>query len=181
MLALYMPFIDDEDEKDKFEIIYNEYRKRMVSTAYSVLRNAEDAEDTVHNTFIKIAQNMKAIDDPKSAKTLSYVIKATKNNAINLLNKNAAKSEAEFGDEIKDIPDEDFFEKLDIEESYKEVVEAIQALGDTYSDVMFYHFVCDMKIKDIATLLGKKNSAVKQQLIRGKKKLLEELSTNQRD
>lgn len=98
MLALYMPFIDDEDEKDKFEIIYNEYRKRMVSTAYSVLRNAEDAEDTVHNTFIKIAQNMKAIDDPKSAKTLSYVIKATKNNAINLLNKNTAKSEAEFGD-----------------------------------------------------------------------------------
>ena len=150
----------------------------MVSTAYSVLHNAEDAEDTVHNTFIKIAQNMKAIDDPKSAKTLSYVIKATKNNAINLLNKNTAKSEAEFGDEIKDIPDEDFFEKLDIEESYKEVVEAIQALGDTYRDVMFYHFVCDMKIKDIATLLGKKNSAVKQQLIRGKKKLLEELNRN---
>lgn len=35
-----------------------------------------------------------------------------------------------------------------------------------------------MKIKDIATLLGKKNSAVKQQLIRGKKKLLEELNRN---
>lgn len=40
MLALYMSFIDDEDEKDKFEIIYHEYRKRMVSTAYSVLHNA---------------------------------------------------------------------------------------------------------------------------------------------
>ena len=38
---------------------------------------------------------------------------------------------------------------------------------------MFYHFVCKMKIKDIADLLGKKNSAVRQQLVRGKKMLIE--------
>ena len=30
-----------------------------------------------------------------------------------------------------------------------------------------------MKIKDIADLLGKKNSAVRQQLVRGKKMLIE--------
>ncbi len=52
MLAFYMAFIDDEDDREKFEIIYNEYRKRMVSTAYSILRNHEDAEDAVHDTFI---------------------------------------------------------------------------------------------------------------------------------
>ena len=60
----------------------------MVSTAFSVLHNREDAEDTVHETFIRIAKNMKSIDNPMSERTLSYVIKATKNNAINLLNKN---------------------------------------------------------------------------------------------
>ncbi len=30
MLALYMSFIDDEDDRAKFEIIYHTYRKRMV-------------------------------------------------------------------------------------------------------------------------------------------------------
>ena len=78
MIAFYMAFIDDEDDGEKFEIIYNEYRKRMVSTAYSILRNHEDAEDAVHEAFIRIAKNMKAIDDPKSKKTLAYVITATK-------------------------------------------------------------------------------------------------------
>lgn len=29
-MAFYMAFIDDEDDREKFEIIYNEYRKRMV-------------------------------------------------------------------------------------------------------------------------------------------------------
>ena len=88
MLALYMSFIDSEDDREKFEIIYNEYRKRMVSTAYSILHNHEDAEDAVHDAFIRIAKNMKSIDDPKSKKTLAYVITATKNNAINIFNKN---------------------------------------------------------------------------------------------
>lgn len=84
---MYMSFIDSEDDREKFEIIYHEYRKRMFSVAYSILHNNEDAEDAVHETFIRIAKNMKAIDDPRSQKTSAYVITAAKNNAINLFNK----------------------------------------------------------------------------------------------
>ncbi len=58
MLAFYMSFIDDEDDREKFEMLYNEYRKRMVYIAYSVLGNNEDAEDAGHDTVIKIARNM---------------------------------------------------------------------------------------------------------------------------
>lgn len=56
MIAMYMSFIDSEDDREKFEIIYHEYRKRMVSVAYSILHNSEDAEDAVHETFIRIAK-----------------------------------------------------------------------------------------------------------------------------
>lgn len=58
MLLFYMSLIDNDDDRTKFEILYNKYRKRMVYTAYSVLGNNEDAEDAVHDTFIKIARNM---------------------------------------------------------------------------------------------------------------------------
>lgn len=181
MLALYMSFIDDEDDRAKFEIIYHTYRKRMLLAADSVLHNKDDAEDVVHDTFIKIARNMKSIEDPKSNKTLSYVIKATKNNAINLLNKNEKRNELIKLDDVENMTDEQFFEKLSLTESYEEIVTAIRNLNDTYRDVMFYHFVEEMKIKDIADLLGKKNSAVQQQLIRGKKKLLKILEKDSRD
>lgn len=173
MIAFYMAFIDDEDDREKFEIIYNEYRKRMVSTAYSILRNHEDAEDAVHEAFIRIAKNMKSIDDPKSKKTLAYVITATKNNAINIFNKNKRNSEHIFIGDIENLTDEHFFEKLSVSKDYEKIVSAIRNLNDTYRDVMFYHYVCEMKIKDIADLLGKKNSAVRQQLVRGKKMLIE--------
>lgn len=172
MLALYMSFIDDEDDKEKFELIYYTYRKRMVITAYSVLHNKDDAEDAVQDTFVKIARNIKSIDNAQSDRTLSYVIKATKNNAINLLDKNKRRNKLIQYSNVDNITDEDFFEKLDIVENYAEIVCAIRNLNDTYRDVMFYHFVEEMKIKDIADLLGKKDSTVQQQLIRGKKKLL---------
>lgn len=87
-----MSLIDNDDDRAKFEILYSEYRKRMVYIAYSVLRNSEDAEDAVHDTFIKIARNMNSIGDPKSNETLSYVLKATKNTAINLSKKNVKRN-----------------------------------------------------------------------------------------
>lgn len=39
MLVLYLSLIDNEDDRDKFEFIYLNYRKRMVSEAYNILHN----------------------------------------------------------------------------------------------------------------------------------------------
>lgn len=174
MLALYMAFVDDETDKTKFEILYYAYRDRMYVTAESVLHNRQDAEDAVHDTFLKIARNMKSIDDPHSQRTLSYVLKATKNTAINLLHKNKAKTTVNFED-MDELSDADFLENLNITENYQRIVHAILDLDDTYKDVLFFHFVQEMKIDQVAELLGRKKSTVKQQLVRGKKILLEVL------
>lgn len=167
MLFLYLSFIDDEKDKSKFEVLYYEYRDRMMDMALSVLHNKEDAEDAVHNTFIAIAKNMKSIDEAKSARTLSYVLKATKNTSINMLKKRN-KHETISLDDIRDISDEEFYEKLNLKQQYNDVVKAIVKLDDKYKDVLFYHFVSDMTANEISKLLGRKQSTVKQQLVRGK-------------
>lgn len=181
MLAFYMAIIDDEDDKAKFEILYNRYKKRMVSTAFSVLKNKEDAEDAVHDTFIKIARNMHAIGNPDSAETLSYVLKAVKNTAINLSKKNTTRNKHMQSQAVEHISDSAFWDKLHIQENYEEVVEAIRSLNDTYRDVLFYRYVADMKIKDIADLLDRNKATIRQQIARGKKKLLETLENDGRD
>ena len=181
MLAFYMTFIDGEDDKAKFEILYNTYRKRMVYTAFSVLNNKEDAEDAVHDTFIKIARNMRSIGDPESDETLSYVLKAVKNTAINLSKKNTTRNKHIQSQDVDNISDGAFLNKLRIQENYEEVVEAIRSLNDIYRDVMFYHFIAGMKSRDIADLLDRNKSTVQQQIVRGKKKLLEILENDLRD
>ena len=172
MLALYMSLIDSEDDKSKFEILYASYRKRMVYTAYCILGNKEDAEDAVHDAFLKIARNVRAIGDPGSAEALSYVLKAAKNTAINLSQKNAARRRHVRLEDAENLSDVRFLEKLHLHENYGAVVEAIRSLEDTYKDVLFYHFVAGMQAKEIADVLGRKKSTVQQQIVRGKKKLL---------
>lgn len=180
MLFLYFALIDNDDDCKKFEIIYNRYRKRMAYEAYCVLHNTYDAEDAVHDTFIKIARNIKAIDDPDSGKTLYYVLKAVRNTSINMQIKSQKRDTFADTQAVENIKDEDFFCKLEISENYNEVVNAIRKLNDTYRDVMFYHYVYEMKISEIADLLGRKKSTVQQQLVRGKKLLVELLETEKR-
>lgn len=56
MLVLYMSFIDDEIHRRLFEEIYITYRKQMFLVARAVLSNDSDAEDAVHDVFLKIAK-----------------------------------------------------------------------------------------------------------------------------
>ncbi len=171
MLMLYLSLMDDENDKSKFETIYYEYRERMFAAAFDVVKNNEDAEDAVHNAFIGVANNLKSIGDPLSKRTLSYVIKAAKNAAINIYNKNNKIKTVEFDDNII-ISDDDFFDEISNVEEAEKIVDAICKLKDTYKMPMYYYFVCDMKISDVANLLGLSNSAVKVRIHRGKKELL---------
>ena len=56
MLIFYMSFIDDESQRRLFEEIYLNYRKQMLLVARSVLGSDTDAEDVVHDVFLKIAK-----------------------------------------------------------------------------------------------------------------------------
>ena len=57
MLVLYMSFIDDEIHRRLFEEVYITYRKQMFLVARAVLSNDSDAEDAVHDVFLKIAKS----------------------------------------------------------------------------------------------------------------------------
>ena len=180
MLFFYLSLIDNQEDKSKFEILYYEYRERMFSVSFEILKNKEDAEDAVHNAFIGIANNMKSIGEVESNRTLSYCIKAAKNAAINIFNKKNKIKTVEYSDNLK-IEDEDFFEKVFAKDSYEKVVNAIMSLSDTYKIPLYYHYVENMKIKELASLLDISQSAVKVRLHRGKKELLEILGENIND
>ena len=85
MLVLYLSLIDEEDNKQKFEIIYHSYRKQMAMVAMSIVQNQADAEDVVHDVFVNIAtkymETVKRISD--EADLRNYLLKATKNTALN--------------------------------------------------------------------------------------------------
>ena len=73
-MLIYLQMLDTTEEKSLFEQIYLEYRGLMYHVAYEILHNEQDAEDAVHQAFIKIAENMNKIADPVCPKTRGFVV-----------------------------------------------------------------------------------------------------------
>lgn len=173
MLLFYTLLIEEENDKIKFEKIYTLYRKKMWYAANSVLSDAYLAEDAVHNAFIGIAKNMKKVEDVESSKTLSYVITASKNAAIDILRKSKGISETDI-DELYDVSDKESssFDRTFETEDF--IVKILTAMPETYRDVLYLLIVEQMSETEIAELLNRKPGTVHQQVRRGRMILKEE-------
>lgn len=98
-MLVYLQIIESEEDKSKFEQIYLHYRGLMFHIADGILHNEQDAEDTVHQAFVNIAENIEKISDPICPKTKSYVVIITEHIAIDRYRKNNKLTMVEFQDE----------------------------------------------------------------------------------
>ena len=68
-MLVYLQMIDSPEDESKFEVLYKEHRDYMYRVAFNILHNPQDAEDAVHHAFVKVAENIKKIYEPKCLKT----------------------------------------------------------------------------------------------------------------
>ena len=165
----------DTEEKNKFESVYNRYKSAMFNKAVSIVKNESDAEDILQEAFIKIAKNIKSIDDIKSKETVSFLMVITKNTAYDYLRKSSKITELPLN-EKEGAADDTALENLVSNIEYEEIVSVIENIPSPYNEVLYLHYVKDFSIKKTAALLDRKTATVKMQLVRGKKILIEKLS-----
>lgn len=102
-MIIYLAMIDSPEDQSKFEKVYNVYKGLMFHVANRILNNEQDAEDAVHNAFIKIAENIQKIGDAVCPKTQSYVVTIVENKAIDLYRANQRRKEVAYIDDISGI------------------------------------------------------------------------------
>lgn len=180
MLSFCLSLIDDAESQSFFENIYHTYCKQMLYLARSFLKNGHDAEDAVHDVFEQIARKhldtLQKIADERDLR--NYLLKATKNTCLNCLKKKAVLIPSEDIANDKSNPelsDSAFLDLICKRADANLIKTAITALPDPYREVMYYHFVVDLSVQEIAKLTGRNLDTVKKQVSRGKQKLLAEL------
>lgn len=183
MLAFYLSLIDNDNDRKLFERIYYAHRKQMLTLAFSILENEDDAEDLVHDVFCNIAEKyMQSLQNIKNEQDIkNYLLKATKNSALN--KKRDSKPhislhESEYMLNKDNLNDNEFLDMICNNISYQEVLTAIRSLDKKYEDVLYLHFVIGMTVPEVAEHLNRNKQTVKKQLLRGKILLLEKLSLN---
>lgn len=161
----------DKGENSKLEALYKTYRKRMYFAAFKVLKDPMLAEDAVHDAFIAIARNLDKTDSVDCVKTASYVIKAAKNTALNMLKKDSA-AEVMYIDTIDISSDERLLDRLCDQCDLECIINAIMSLDEKYRDVLSLYYLNELTVTEIADVLSRKLTTVKQQLVRGRQKLI---------
>ena len=62
-MLVYLQMVETAEQRLMLETLYMTNRQLMYGVAFRILRNQEDAEDAVHQAFVKIAENITKISD----------------------------------------------------------------------------------------------------------------------
>lgn len=150
--------------RQQLEMLIEKYQKSLFSVAYSILRNIEDANYVVQDTFIKYMTAQ--IDYSNEDHLKAWLIKVAVNRSRDILKSFWHRNKVSLY-EIGDIP----WKK---EETH--LFDAVMKLPEKYRIVLHFFYYEDMQAKEIAQILNISESNVKTRLSRGRRLLKDSLN-----
>ena len=147
----------------RFEQIYLKYRGLMYRVADSILHNRQDAEDAVHNAFLKIIKKFSRFQNTPAQDLASQIVVIARNEAISLLRKRKGDAPLEEQDGLA-APSEAVSD-------YHALVDSFTRLPRTYRAVMEMKLLLGYSDGEIAAKLGLSKTAVSTRVSRGRQML----------
>ena len=167
-MIVYLSMIETEDDRSRFEIIYHEYKRLMFYVANRILQNEYDSEDAVHQAFLKIAERIEKIDDPKCPKTRSLVVTIVERKAIDTYRARKKQSRLSLDEEYINVPVADELEDVPARLHF---AKAMALLPTRYRELLLLKYDCGYSDQEIAQMLSMSKENVKKTIQRAKAKL----------
>ena len=141
------------------EQILTENYERYYRLAYSYMRNEDDALDVVQESAYRAIRDCRKVRNKDYLSTWIYRIVV--NTALDLLRK---KKKETLTEELPEIPVEDQYQDLELRT-------VLNQLDDKSRTIILLRYFEDLKLEDIADIVGDNLNTVKARLYRSLKKL----------
>lgn len=160
-------------ESDAFAELYLATYKMIYRFAFRYLRNEEDAQDAVQDTYIIVLKKIRMLKDPQLFVSWLNQIAFRVCFGIQKKKKEAEGAEGDLAQRTSElISSEGQPEEAAIRIGEKIfIIRQILSLPFSESQVLILRYYNEMKIDDIASLLDISRSSVKRYLTSGKEKL----------
>lgn len=158
-MFLYLAMIDSDADKSKFEILYSEYKNLMYYTANRILRNSSDAEDVVHQAFLKVIEILDTISSPRCHKTRALLVTITEHKAIDLYREKQRRNALPLAEEYIGAAPAAEIERLAARDT---LAAAIASLPPRYRSVLLLRYDCGYSNAEIANILDTTEPNVRQ-------------------
>ena len=145
-------------DTDAFLEVMTQNTQILYKTAWSVLRNNEDAADAVSETILTCFEKINTLRKPDAFRT--WMIRILLNHCYTIL-----REQAHF-DRSGEVPD--FPEPVREEEETDSFQEMLQDVEEKYSRILTLYYADEFTVCEIAELTGLNQNTVKTRLKRGR-------------
>lgn len=159
-------------DRQSFEFLYKKYSRKHFLTCLRYLKNRDDAQDLLQESYIVIYRDLYQFDESKG-KFLSWSNRVVINVCLQHLRKKKHFVELENLNQIPHIPSND--QELGSELSLKDLTKIIANLPNGYRTVFNMYVIDGFSHKEISDELGISISTSKTQLMKAKNMLQKQL------
>ena len=160
MLSFFLSVLESDADRQRFVQLYEQHHMQIEQTAMRILKDQQDAEDAVQNTFMQVIKHFHKIYEIPCKNLPFWLISIVKNEALMILRKKKRVVQLEDWDAI--------VEESESTSDYDELVQLFSRLPETYRAALEMKFLLDYSGKEIAQKLGITETAVNTRISRGR-------------
>lgn len=140
------------------------HKPRLLAKAYAYVKNEQDAQDIVQETFIKAFQSLHQLKEPKYFAT--WLFKILIHESFRALKKKERIVQVE-----TELIEQMLIEQQEGSTDFSHLHSALASLQKDYQMALILHYFYDFKVLEIAEMLNRPTNTVKMHLHRGRKAL----------
>ena len=159
-------------DKQEFEHLFKDNYPHMYRMAFSMVENADDAKDVVHQVFTQMWRGKPKIADES---VRGYLLAATRNQCLHLLRSRQLERQM-VHDLRQDMDVSESEERKELLQQLQQVIE--DNLTEQDRRVLSLHYEEDMTYNETAKVLGISSSAVNKHITRSLAKIRKTLMQN---
>ena len=157
---LLLQLQDKETRNSAFRELVSLYKERLYWHIRNMVKDHDDTDDVLQNTFIKIFNNIEGFKG--DSKLFSWMYRIATNEAINHLNQKARKLNINYEGLqehlVNNLESDVYFEGADIQ---LKLQKAIASLPEKQQQVFNMKYFEELKYREISDILGTSEGALK--------------------
>lgn len=159
-------------DANEFKTVFIPYHAKLYRTAYSILRNVQDAEDIVQDAYLKLWNRRDELDVAVSKE--AYCVTLVKNLCMDFIRSSHQTLEDAIDDEKLGLTDDNIGERLEQKEESRRLRKMIGGLPDIQKKVMWLRDVNECSFEEIGIATGLNQGNIRATLSKARKKIREQ-------
>ena len=151
-------------EQELLSSLYRTYGGRVFARCHYLLKNKEEAQDALHEVFIKVGNNLDGFRN--EASPLTWMTRIATNHCLNVIRAQRAPWHEKYRQEV-DVAqklDDGAFSLAENRELLRLCLARVAELDASLAELATYAFVDDMKQADICALVGMSAPTLRKRL-----------------